>query len=138
TVPFRSPSVTLLEARPTRIGSGLIRIRRPFYGWYIVGVAFISLFIQASTGGFTFSIFLPAMTEDLGWSRSVIVIGPSLASITSAVAGPILGRIVDRQGPRLVLASCIVLMGISQFSSGLVEQPWQFYITFGLLGGFAR
>ena len=116
----------------------MIRIRRPFYGWYIVGIAFVSLFIQASTGGFTFSIFLPAMTEDLGWSRSVIVIGPSLASITSALAGPLLGRIVDRSGPRLVLATCILLMGIAQFSSGLVTEPWQFYLTFGLLGGFAR
>jgi sugar phosphate permease len=116
----------------------LIRIRRPFYGWYIVGIAFISLFIQASTGGFTFSIFLPAMTQDLGWSRSVIVIGPSLASITSALAGPLLGRIVDRNGPRLVLGICILLMGIAQFSSGLVTEPWQFYLTFGLLGGFAR
>ena len=108
-MPFRSPSVTLLEARPTRIGSGLIRIRRPFYGWYIVGVAFISLFIQASTGGFTFGIFLPAMSADLGWSRSTIVVGSSLLSITAALSGPVLGRIVDQRGPRLVLVVCILL-----------------------------
>ena len=101
-------------------------------------MAFISLFIQASTGGFTFGIFLPAMGEDLGWSRSTIVVGSSLTSITSALAGPLLGRIVDRHGPRLVLAGCILLMGLAQFSSGLVEQPWQFYVAFGLMGGFAR
>jgi sugar phosphate permease len=117
---------------------GLIRIRRPFYGWYIVGIAFICLFIQASTGGFTFGIFLPAMSEDLGWSRSTIVVGSSLLSITAALAGPLLGRIVDQRGPRTVLVICILLMGIAQFSSGLVTEPWQFYLTFGLLGGFAR
>lgn len=116
----------------------LARLRRPFYGWYIVGMAFISLFIQASTGGFTFSIFLPAMSEDLGWSRSTIVVGSSLSAITAAIAGPLLGRVVDRRGPRLVLAFCVVLMGIAQFSSGLVTQPWQFYLAFGLMGGFAR
>ena len=120
------------------IGRGLIRIRRPFYGWYIVGVAFICLFIQASTGGFTFGIFLPAMTEDLGWTRSTIVVGSSLLSITAALSGPVLGRIVDRRGPRLVLVTCIVLMGVAQFTSGLVTEPWQFYLTFGIMGGVAR
>ena len=78
------------------------------------------------------------MGQDLGWSRSTIVIGSSLTSITSALAGPLLGRIVDRHGPRLVLASCTLLMGIAQFSSGLVTEPWQFYIAFGLMCGFAR
>ena len=116
----------------------LIRIRRPFYGWYIVGIASICLFIQASTGGFTFGIFLPAMSEDLGWSRSTIVVGSSLLSITAALAGPVLGRIVDESGPRLVLVVCILLMGVAQFASGLVTEPWQFYLTFGLMGGIAR
>jgi len=120
------------------VRSRLARLRRPFYGWYIVGVAFISLFIQASTGGFTFSIFLPAMSEDLGWSLSTIVVGLSLSAITAALAGPLLGRVVDRRGPRIVLAFCVVLMGIAQFSSGLVTEPWQFYLAFGLMGGFAR
>ncbi len=116
----------------------MVRLRRPFYGWYIVGMAFISLFIQASTGGFTFSIFLPAMSEDLGWSRSAIVVGSSLSAITAALAGPLIGGIVDRRGPRIVLVFCVILMGVAQFSSGLVAGPWQFYLSFGLMGGFAR
>ena len=62
----------------------------------IVGIAFICLFIQASTGGFTFGIFLPAMSADLGWSRSTIVVGSSLLSITAALSGPVLGRIVEK------------------------------------------
>jgi sugar phosphate permease len=113
-------------------------MRRPFYGWYIVGVAFISLFIQASSGGFEFSIFLPAMSAELGWSRSTIVLASSLASITTALASPMLGRIVDTRGPRLVLVVCIVLMGLAQLAVGLVDEPWQFYVAFGLAGGVGR
>src|SRR5437870_550627 len=113
-------------------------MRSPFYGWYIVGIAFLSLFIGASTGGFTFSIFLPAMNEDLGWSRSTIVVASSLTAITAALAGPWLGRIVDSQGPRLVLVLSIIGMGVAIAGSGFVQAPWEFYLVFGLLGGVAR
>src|SRR3954451_13383664 len=86
------------------------RVRRPYYGWYIACLAFISLFIGAGTGGFTFGIFLPAMNEDLGWSRSAIVVGSSLTSITAALAGPLLGRVVDRRGTRIVMIPSVLLM----------------------------
>jgi MFS family permease len=101
-------------------------------------MSFLSLFIQATTGGFTFGIFLAAMNEELGWSRSTIVLATSLLSITAAVASPLLGRIVDRRGPRLVLILSVIGMGIAQAASGLVTDPWQFYLAFGLLGGVAR
>ena len=117
---------------------GLTQLRRPYYGWYVVGMAFLSLFIQATTGGFTFGIFLAAMNEELGWSRSTIVLATSLLSITAAVAAPWLGRIVDRRGPRLVLILSVVGMGIAQATSGLATDPWQFYLAFGILGGVAR
>jgi MFS family permease len=101
-------------------------------------MAFISLFLQASTGGFTFGIFLPAMSADLGWSQSTIVVAVSLASITTAVSSPLLGIIVDRRGPRLVLVLSVVTMGVSLAATGLVNQPWQFYLAFGLIAGMAR
>lgn len=101
-------------------------------------MAFLSLFIGSGTGGFTFGIFLPAMTADLGWSQSQLVTAASITAITSALAGPVLGRIVDLRGPRLVLALSIVGMGVGMFASGLVDQPWQLYLTFGLVSGTAR
>jgi MFS family permease len=104
----------------------------------MVVTAFICLFLQASTGGFTFSIFLPAMSADLGWSRSTIVVAVSIGSITAALAGPLIGRLVDAYGPRPVLIASVVTMGMALFATGWVDQPWQFYVTFGLLMGGAR
>jgi MFS family permease len=101
-------------------------------------MAFICLFLQASTGGFTFGIFLPAMSADLGWSQSTIVVAVSLASITSALTAPLLGRIVDRRGPRLVLVVSVVALSVALAATGLAQQPWQFYLTFGLIAGMAR
>src|SRR4051812_16844883 len=126
-----------LEARVGEREVG-IQLRKPYYGWYIACLAFISLFIGAGTGGFTFGIFLPAMNEDLGWSRSTIVVGSSLTSITAALVGPLLGRISDQRGPRVVLVPSLLLMGFSLFCAGQVTEPWQFYLSFGIMSGAAR
>ena len=101
-------------------------------------MAFASLFIQASTGGFTFSIFLPAMTSDLGWPRSSLVASSSVAAITASVAGPWLGRIVDRRGPRLVMVLSVVGMAFALCGAGIVNEPWQFYLFIGLTSGVSR
>jgi sugar phosphate permease len=122
------------EAREKR----LIRIRKPFFGWYIAAMSFISLFISQGTQGFAFGIFLPAMSADLGWSRSTIVIASSITSIIAAIAGPILGRVVDKRGPRLVLLASIVVMALGVGGAGLVQEPWQLDLTFGLISGSAR
>jgi MFS family permease len=116
----------------------LTRLREPYYGWYIVWLAFLSLFIGAGTGGFVFGVFLPAMRAELGWSQSTIVIASSISSITASFSGPFLGRIADRRGPRIVLLGCVAVMFCGMASVSLVQQPWQLYLTFGLLSGVAR
>jgi len=78
------------------------------------------------------------MGSDLGWPRSTIVVASSLSSITAALVGPLLGRIVDWRGPRLVLSASVILMGLALGVCGTVEQPWQFYAAFGIVGGAAR
>jgi MFS family permease len=116
----------------------LTRLRRPYYGWYVVGLAFLSLFIGAGTGGFAFGIFLPAMSAELGWSQSTIVVASSVSSITASLSGPFLGRLADKRGPRVILLGCLLVMFVGMASAGLVQEPWQFYLTFGLLAGLAR
>jgi MFS family permease len=78
------------------------------------------------------------MRAELGWSQSQLVTAASITAITSALAGPLLGRVVDLRGPRLVLISSVVGMGVGMAASGLVDQPWQLYVTFGLVSGVAR
>lgn len=111
---------------------------RIFYGWYIVFAAAASLFIQASTGGFTFSIFLAAMNADLGWPRSTLVLSASITAVTAALAGPWIGRFVDRRGPRAAMAAAVVAMAGAFFAAAAVQQPWQFYLAVGLVSGAAR
>ncbi|MCX6020697.1 MAG: MFS transporter, partial [Chloroflexi bacterium] len=73
-----------------------------------------------------------------GWSRSALVGASSVGWIAASLAGPWIGRIIDRRGARLMLAISVIITGVSSVASGYVQEPWQFYISFGLLGGGAR
>ena len=134
----QNPQGQDVEGHATRRLPHWQRALPAFYGWYIVGIAFLSLFIGAGNGGFTFSIFLPAMNADLGWSRSTIVAASSLAAITMAAAGPFFGRIIDRRGARLVLTLSLLAVGLAQVAAAFVTEPWQFYLAVGLVAGAAR
>lgn len=113
-------------------------IRTPFYGWYIVALAFLSLFIGAGTAGFSFSVFLPAMTQELDSPRSALVLATSLGWLTASVVSPWVGRLIDRSGARVILTVAMAGTGAYLFATGFVNSPWEFYLTFGILGGLSR
>ncbi len=101
-------------------------------------MAFLSLFVGAGTAGFSFSVFLPAMTEDLQTPRSVLVAATSLGWVTASLVSPWVGKLIDQRGARLMLTLGVAGTGVYLAATGLVQAPWQFYLTFGVLGGLTR
>ena len=57
-------------------------VRKPFYGWAVVGGAFVSHFVSYGTLTIAFGIFFPFMSESLGWGRGL------LASVTVLARPP--------------------------------------------------
>jgi MFS family permease len=88
--------------------------------------------------GFSFSVLLPAMNAELGWSRSTIVFGSGISGVVAALAGPPLGRLMDKRGAKPVIIFSILGLGLSLIMSGLVFEPWQFYLAYGLACGVCR
>jgi sugar phosphate permease len=76
----------------------------------------------------TFSIFVKPLAETFGWSRGDISFGFSLVAFIIAFYAPILGILIDRFGPRIVIATGAVVFG-SGFCSFwfLSNSLWQFY-----------
>jgi hypothetical protein len=47
-------------------------LKKPFYGWIIVGVAFLIGITQSGAFQPILAIFMKPMANEFGWSRSVI------------------------------------------------------------------
>jgi MFS family permease len=109
--------------------------RLPFYyGWVIVGVAFITMAIGVSART-AFSLLLAPLAVEFGWDRGVIAGAFSFGFLVSAALSPIAGRLMDRYGPRLVIEVGVCLMASGLLMAPAIEKPWQLYATLGVLVG---
>jgi MFS family permease len=103
-----------------------------YYGWLIVGIAFVTMAI-AVTARTAFSLLLPPLIDEFGWDRGLAAGAFSFGFLVSAISSPIVGRLMDSHGPRLVIGSGVCLMSIGLLMAPAIETPWQLYATLGVL-----
>jgi MFS family permease len=106
-----------------------------FLGWYVVAGAF--LIMALSHGGrYCFGIFVQPLTDENGWSRSVVSLAASINLLVYALGGIGSGKLLDRIAPRWI-ATIGAAVGAAGFllCSG-AKTPLEFYFAYGLLCGF--
>ena len=81
------------------------------------------------------SLLFPAMLDEFGWGRGVTAGAFSFGFLVSAFVTPLVGRVMDRRGPLLVIEVGVVLMGGGLLLATLVSEPWQLYLTLGAMVG---
>jgi MFS family permease len=102
------------------------REARLFYGWYIVGVGFLSHLVCAFHMSSTLSVFLKPLTEDLAVSRGLFSMMRSGEIVIGAVMAPFVGPLVDRYGGRWLMAGGALVTGLGFVLLGYVSTFWQF------------
>ena len=107
-------------------------MRKPYYGWIIVGVTFLIGVTESGAFQNILSIFLKPMADEFGWSRAAVSGAMVFGSISAGILSPVVGPVLDRHGPRMV-----AFFGILILSSGLVcmtfiDRLWQMYLFFGI------
>jgi MFS family permease len=101
---------------------------RIFYGWWMVTICCITMAVGPILITGTFSIFVKPLAETFGWSRGDISFGFSLVAFIIAFYAPILGILIDRFGPRSVIATGAVVFGAGFCSFWFLSNSlWQFY-----------
>ncbi|HUN41817.1 MAG TPA: MFS transporter [Acetobacteraceae bacterium] len=103
-----------------------------FYGWIIVAVVFVTMGI-AVTARTAFSLFFPPLLSEFGWDQSVTAGAFSFGFLVSASLSPVLGRAMDRYGPRLVIEAGVLMLAAGLLLATLIHSPWQLYATLGVL-----
>jgi len=107
---------------------------RFFYGWSIVAIAFVTMGVGVNART-AFSLFFPPILDEFGWPRGLTAGAFSFGFLVSAILGPILGRMMDRRGPRAVMLLGVALAGAGLGLAPLVTAPWHLYLTLGVLVG---
>ena len=111
------------------------RTRLPFfYGWVIIAVTFVTMAIGVNART-AFSLFFPPVIAEFGWGRGVTAGTFSFGFVASAAVSPLIGRMMDRFGPRAVMELGVALMGGGLLLAPLTSQPWHLYLTIGVLVG---
>lgn len=105
-----------------------------FYGWLIVGVAFVTMALGVNSRT-AFSLLFPPIVEESGWQRGATAGAFSFGFLVSAVLSPLMGRLMDRFGPRLVMELGVGMTAAGLLLAALVSQPWHLYLTLGVLVG---
>ena len=118
-----------------RRSSAISARRLPFfYGWVLVAVSFVTMAVGVNART-AFSLLFPPILDEFGWERGVTAGAFSFGFLISAGLSPVLGRLMDRRGPRLVAEAGVGLMAAGMFLATLTQQPWQLYVTLGLMVG---
>jgi MFS family permease len=105
-----------------------------FYGWVIVAVTFVTMAIGV-TARTAFSLLFPPIITEFGWERGVTAGAFSFGFLVSGAMSPLIGRMMDRFGPRAVMELGVFLMGGGMLLAPLTTQPWHLYLTIGVLVG---
>jgi MFS family permease len=104
-----------------------------FYGWTIVTVGFLAHIASAFSISSTLSVFLKPLSNDLGVSRGVFSLIRTGEILIGAVAAPIVGPLLDRYGPRWLMAAGGVVCGAGFLLLGQARDFWQFMLVRWLL-----
>jgi MFS family permease len=107
-----------------------------YYGWRVVLAACLG--VMAGFGSlfvYTFAVFVKPLSSEFGWNRAAVSLGFGLAAITLGLISPLLGRLIDRFGPRRIILPCMTVYCCAILSLALLRSHlWQFYVTCVVLG----
>ena len=107
--------------------------RLPFYyGWVVLYSAATTQVVRNSAASLTIAVFMIPLSDDLGWSRTLIAGAASVGGLVASGVSPLVGWLVDRYGARQVLAASVFIMGLSTIALAWATVPVAFYIAYGI------
>ncbi len=104
---------------------------------YIVATAFLSLFALVGIAYYGLPFFYDFMTREYGWSRTVVTSGNAVGKLlVGPLFGFIAGWMIDRYGPRRLMISGSLMMGVSLVGLSFSGSLPMFYLfwVFNALG----
>ena len=112
------------------LASRLQRILPFYYGWVVVAASGTAVFARMAPAITTLTVFIYPMSQELGWSRTLIAGAVSAGALSSIVLSPAIGWAIDRYGSRPVLVSGVLTVGAAMTSLAWATIPATFYLAY--------
>jgi len=100
------------------------RTMKAYYGWYIVAISVLTLSLAIGASIQAFGLFVLPVSAELHLTRAEVNTGAILFNVGMAVAGPVLGRLLDRHSARLMMIVGALLFGTSMIVLGISDSVW--------------
>jgi MFS family permease len=104
-----------------------------FYGWIILAVSTLAIFISGPGQTYSVSIFVNHIISDLGWSRTLVSGLYTAGSLTAGAIMILLGRLLDRYGARVMLTVVAILFGFAAIWMSSVDHPIKLVVGFAAI-----
>src|SRR5438128_2850689 len=111
-------------------------MRRVFYGWIVVAASATIVCIGLGSL-FSLGVFLVPIERATGWSRGAISTVALLNWAAMGLGSFCWGALSDRIGGRGVALGGGFLLGLGLVLASQAQALWHFYLSFGVLVGFA-
>lgn len=101
--------------------------RRVYYGWIVLAVSVVAMAVGSGTSFWSFGLYMDPLESNFGWSRAEISAGVSASLAVGALSGPLIGRWIDAQGPRMVIIFGAVATSASSLLLATTSELWQWF-----------
>ena len=102
------------------------------YAWIIVIVTFLT-FLAVQGVRLSFGAFVEPWEKEFSMDRGTTSLISTLSFIIYGLSQPVIGKLVDKLGARIILSISTLLVGISIFLTSYVNHPWQLFILYGVI-----
>ncbi|MBW1683637.1 MAG: MFS transporter [Deltaproteobacteria bacterium] len=107
-----------------------------FFGWRMVGVAFVVEFIAVGFFFYSFGVYFKAIDAELAGSRLGVSLGLMVTSAVGGIIAPFMGRALDRYPIKRIMLMGAVALSVAFALLSRVTAIWQFYLVLGTFFAF--
>jgi MFS family permease len=100
----------------------------------VVATCFIFNIFSRGIGD-AFTVMVLPLEREFGWSRAQVTGIYSVYLLVSGLAGPIVGMLFGRFGPRAVFTAGFGIAGAALVGAGSLDRLWQLYLVIGVAVG---
>lgn len=115
----------------------MIKASPVHYGWIILAAGAFGSFMTLPGQTAGVSVFFDPITTDLGISRTSASIAYAAGTLAGILPAPIIGRWIDRRGPRLTASIIAGALGLACAYMAFIQSSLMLLIGFALLRGTA-